>query len=157
MSLLPRGLSQVLAIEDVHAKAAISQLVARFDDAVNRRDVAEFALLWSPDATWEISEPMPLHVEGSENIVKTWQNMLGGTQWLFRGSFAGVVEVQGDRASGRWPCIETGTFVGGKGYDNRAMYEDTYVSLDGVWLFQRRKYIYFWLSNEKLPGSAQAH
>jgi ketosteroid isomerase-like protein len=153
MNPLPQGLSQSVAVGHVHA---ISQLVARFDDAVNRRDVAEFAQLWAPDATWEIGEPMPLHVEGAANIVKTWQQMLGGTQWLFRGSFAGVVDVQGDRASGRWPCIETGTFVDGKGYDNRAMYQDSYALRQGAWLFQSRKYIYFWLSNEKLPGSAQS-
>ncbi|MBX9848656.1 MAG: nuclear transport factor 2 family protein [Rhodocyclaceae bacterium] len=31
-------------------RAAIADLVARFDDAVNRRDVAEFSALWAIDA-----------------------------------------------------------------------------------------------------------
>jgi SnoaL-like domain len=34
--------------------AAITELVARFDDAVNRRDVGEFATLWADDAVWEL-------------------------------------------------------------------------------------------------------
>ncbi len=80
--------------------------------------------------------------------------MLSSTTWLFRGSFAGVVHINidGDSATGRWPCIETGTFVDGKGYDNRAMYQDRYVYRDGRWLFQHRRYLYLWLSNEKLLG-----
>jgi hypothetical protein len=132
---------------------AITQLVARFDDAVNRRDVEEFAALWEVNAVWEIGEPMPLHVKGVQDIVSTWQRMLSGTQWLFRGSFAGVIKLNESHAEGRWPCLETGTFADGKGYDNRAMYEDLYVRRNGIWLFAKRRYHYFWLSNAALPGS----
>jgi ketosteroid isomerase-like protein len=131
---------------------AINQLVARFDDAVNRRDIKEFTGLWHKDATWEIGEPMPMHVQGAQAIVEKWAGMLEGTQWLFRGSFAGVVSVDGDTATGRWPCIETGTFANGIGYDNRAFYEDQYVRSEGQWYFMQRRYIYLWLSSESLPG-----
>ena len=139
--------------------AAIMDLVSRFDDAVNRKDVAEFAGLWAEDATWEIGEPMPMQARGRDTIVKTWQGMVAGTEWLFRGSFMGVIDVTGDTASGRWPCVETGTFKAtdtapAKGYDNRALYEDRYVKHEGIWRFQHRRYLYLWLSSEKLPGSA---
>jgi ketosteroid isomerase-like protein len=132
---------------------AITDLVARFDDAVNRRDATAFAALWADDAVWEIGEPMPMRVEGARHIVDTWTRMIGGTRWLFRGSFAGVVNVDGDVARGRWPCIETGTFADGKGYDNRALYEDRYIKRGGGWRFQHRRYLYLWLSNEPLPGA----
>lgn len=134
-------------------RAAITDLVARFDDAVNRRDVAEFSSLWCNDAVWEIEAPMRMRTEGAAQIVATWQQMLGGTKWLFRGSFAGVLQVSGDEASGRWPCIETGTFADGKGYDNRAIYEDRYVRQDDRWLFQHRRYVYLWLSSDTVPGA----
>lgn len=137
-------------------RTAIAELVARFDDAVNRRDVSEFAGLWAPDAVWEIGDPMPMRTEGADAIVSTWQQMLGGTRWLFRGSFAGVVNVRDDRATGRWPCIETGTFADGRDYDNRALYEDVYVRHEGRWLFQHRRYLYLWLSDERLPGGPVA-
>jgi ketosteroid isomerase-like protein len=136
-----------------HDLLAITSLVARFDDAVNRRDATEFATLWADDAVWEIGEPMPMHVQGAHNIIDTWRHMLGSTNWLFRGSFAGVVTVDGDVAFGRWPCIETGNFVDGKGYDNRALYEDRYVKHGGHWRFHHRRYLYLWLSNEPLPGA----
>jgi ketosteroid isomerase-like protein len=148
------------AIDLLHAKAAITALVAQFDDAVNRRDVAEFEALWASDAVWEIGNPMPLHVEGARHIVETWTAMLNSTTWLFRGSFVGVVDLTGIEAkggayaTGRWPCVETGTFTDGKGYDNRAIYEDRYVREEGRWLFQRRHYRYLWLSTDKLPGGA---
>jgi ketosteroid isomerase-like protein len=133
--------------------AAITELVARFDDAVNRRDVGEFATLWADDAVWEIEEPMPMRTVGANEIVATWQQMLLGTKWLFRGSFIGVLEIDGDVATGRWPCVETGTFADGKGYDNRAIYEDIYVRRIGRWWFKERRYVYLWLSSEALPGA----
>jgi ketosteroid isomerase-like protein len=109
--------------------AAIMDLVARFDDAVNRKDTDEFAMLWAEDAIWEICEPMAMHAQGRDTIVETWTKMIAGTEWLFRGSFIGVLDVTGDTATGRWPCIETGTFKATDtapawGYDNRALYED---------------------------------
>ena len=139
--------------------AAILDLVARFDDAVNRKDAKEFGHLWAEDGVWDIGEPMPLHVQGRAAIVETWTHMIATTEWLFRGSFMGVVDITGDSATGRWPCVETGTFKASdsapaKGYDNRAFYDDRYVKREGKWFFQHRRYLYLWLSSEKLPGSA---
>jgi ketosteroid isomerase-like protein len=133
---------------------AIHDLVARFDDAVNRRDAAEFGRLWAPDAVWEIGDPRPMRIGGAEAILSTWRGMIDGTRWLFRGSFAGVVTLDGDRGVGRWPCIETGVFADGESYDNRALYEDIYVREEGRWLFGHRRYLYLWLSSETLRGAA---
>lgn len=135
-------------------QVAITDLVARFDDAVNRRDTMEFAALWTEDAVWEIGEPMPMHTHGRSQIVEIWTSMIAGTAWLFRGSFSGVVHVDGDTALGRWPCIETGAFTSGQGYDNRALYEDRYVRTAEGWRFAQRRYLYLWLSNDRLPGQA---
>jgi ketosteroid isomerase-like protein len=134
----------------------IEQLVARFDDAVNRRDPDEFRRLWTEDGVWEIGEPFPLTVRGADAVTATWAQMLGAMTWLFRGSFAGVLVVDGDGAQGRWPCVETGTFSDGRGYDNRAVYEDRYERRDGRWLFAHRRYLYLWLSQEPLPGAPVA-
>ncbi len=133
--------------------AQIGELVARFDDAVNRRDATEFAALWVQDGVWEIGDPLPMRVAGAAGIVATWSRMIAGTSWLFRGSFAGVVEISGDTANGRWPCIETGTFKDGRGYDNRAIYEDHYRRTPDGWRFAHRRYLYLWLSSETLPGA----
>ena len=135
-------------------RADIAGLVVRFDDAVNRRDADEIAQLWVDDAVWEIGDPLPMRVEGVKVIVAKWKAMVAATKWLFRGSFTGVIDVDGDRATGRWPCIETGTFVDGRGYDNRALYEDRYTRSADGWRFQHRRYLYLWLSNKALPGNA---
>ncbi|MGL6290498.1 MAG: nuclear transport factor 2 family protein [Silanimonas sp.] len=132
---------------------AIFDLVARFDDAVNRRDAAEFRALWAEDAVWEIGEPRPMRVEGAATIADTWLGMVKATQWLFRGSFTGVVSIEDDTATGRWPCAETGVFADGTPYDNRSIYRDTYVKRDGRWLILSRHYTYLWLSGERLPGA----
>lgn len=93
-----------------------------------------------------------MHVEGKSVIVETWTQMIAGTQWLFRGSFEGVLSVDGDSATGNWPCVERGVFADGTGYDNLAQYEDTYVRENGKWKFKSRKYVYFWLSSEPISG-----
>ncbi len=138
-----------------NSESAIRQLVARFDDAVNRRDAEEFSSLWATDGVWEIGEPRPLRVEGASTIIETWKMMLSGTQWLFRGSFEGVLNIDGDRAAGRWPCVEQGVFADGASYDNRAYYDDEYVFVDGEWKFLSRRYVYLWISDGVLSGEAQ--
>ena len=77
---------------------------------------------------------------------------------MFRGSFAGVVAFDGTTGTGRWPCIETGNLAAipdgpPPGYDNRAIYEDVYVKVAGTWLFSSRKYVYLWLSTDKVAGA----
>ena len=137
----------------------IGQLVARFDDATNRGDVEGFRALSAEDAVWEIMEPRPMRAEGVDAIVAKWQALLDVAQWFFRGSFVGVVDVDGDTALGRWPCVETSTIAAPadaahSGYDNRAFYEDAYVRRNGAWLFSRRRYVCFYISDAPLPGRA---
>lgn len=137
---------------------AIYDLVARFDDAVNRRDRTEFRTLWAEDGTWAIGAPRELSVQGVDQIEDTWWKMTMALEWMFRGSFAGVVTLDGMTGRGRWPCIETGNSAAtadgpGPGYDNRAIYEDLYVKKEGIWLFQKRNYVYLWLSTDRLPGA----
>lgn len=140
--------------------SAILDLVARFDDAVNRRDRAEFRSLWADDAIWEIGDPRPMRTQGADQITENWYNMTDQFEWLFRGSFAGVVILDGDNGTGHWPCVETDAYAKRDGnnpqpgYDNRAVYEDTYIRRDVQWFFSRRRYLYLWLSSQALPGHA---
>jgi ketosteroid isomerase-like protein len=136
---------------------ALFDLVARFDDAVNRLDVAEFATLWTEDAVWAIGDPLHLRVEGRDAIVATWSGQLGKVTWLFRGSFAGLTDIKGDHATGRWPCVETGAWTDGRGYDNRSYYDDEYRRVGGRWLFARRRYVYLWLSEATVGGAPIPH
>ena len=135
----------------------ITQLVARFDDATNIRDADGFRTLWTHDAEWRIGEPRPMHAKGIDDIVSHWQGLLDRAEWFFRGSYAGVVDVDGDAGVGRWPCLEMSTVAHPEdpkrsGYDNRAVYEDRYVRRDGRWLFASRSYVYFWISDAPIPG-----
>ena len=137
---------------------AVHDLVARFDDAVNRRDRDEMRKLWAEDSVWSIGHPRPMSVRGADQIIETWWQMTISSEWMFRGSFAGVVTIDGTTGTGRWPCIETGNLAAipdgpPPGYDNRAIYEDVYVKIGGTWLFGSRNYIYLWLSTDKVAGA----
>jgi ketosteroid isomerase-like protein len=64
-------------------RTAIAELVARFDDAVNRRDVKEFASLWHKDALWEVGEPMPMQVQGADATVQKMDGNASGHAMAF--------------------------------------------------------------------------
>ena len=136
------------ASDDFHA---IMALVAKFDDAVNRRDHEEFCALWTETAVWEIGPPRTMRIEGADKIRATWAKMIEQTVWLFRGSFLGSVNFDGDKAQGRWPCIEAGSFREEGKYDNYAIYHDRYVRTPSGWQFATRRYEYLRLTTDILP------
>ena len=135
----------------VSDRDAIARLAATFDDAVNRRSVEGFCALWAQDAEWTIGPPREMRAVGIEDIRRTWTAMLEQTVWLFRGSYAGVIDVDGDVARGRWPCTEVGSFKAEGKYENFAMYEDEYRRTDGGWVFARRSYAYLRLTTDIVP------
>lgn len=44
-------------------------------------------------------------------IVEAWYTMTGHFDWLFCRSFAGVVPLNGDSGTGRWPCVTSGSYL----------------------------------------------
>ena len=155
----PEVASSPVSSPSASDRELIGQLVARFDDATNRRDEDGFRALWTKDASWSIGQPRPMSVTGLDAIVAEWHRLLGATEWFFRASYAGIVDVSGDEAVGRWPCLEMSTVshpqsAAHSGYENRAFYEDYYVRREDRWLFSKRRYVYFWISDAPIKGQA---
>lgn len=138
-------------------RLAIFELVARFEDALKRRDRVRFRSLWAGDAIWEVCDPLPMRMPGTDQDAGLHHNMVGQSEQLFRGSFGGIVILDGDKAKGRWPCIRTRAGGGAgqpPGCCNRAIHEDTYVKRDGRWLFSSRRRLHLWMPIHRLPGHA---
>jgi ketosteroid isomerase-like protein len=124
----------------------IAELVHRYSDAVTRKDRAQWAATWADDAHWELGKGRV--ATGKADIVTMWQQAIdryvvvvqmvhNGTVNL-DGAGDGAGDGDGDTASGRWYISEhvsrntgvLGIMVG--------WYDDTYVRIDGAWLFSSR-------------------
>lgn len=147
-------------IESLATHAEIRDLVARFSDAVNRRDFDAFGCLFADDGIWEIGEPFPRRAAGREDVVMMFRNLAGPWAFFFQMTHTGVIDVASDRqaATARWEIQELArTPDGSQSYDNVAMYYDRLVRAhDGTWLFAERRYRYVWVSSADLGGRAMS-
>lgn len=50
---------------------AVTQTIAAFTDAINRRDFAVFRTLWTPDAVWAIDPPIDARFSGVGAIAES--------------------------------------------------------------------------------------
>jgi ketosteroid isomerase-like protein len=117
-------------------REAISALVHRYADAVVRRDQAQWASTWAENAEWQLAPGRS--VEGRGAIVGLWVKAMGGFAAVVQTVTNGAVDVDGDAASGRWYVNEHFCRADGVAGILLAYYDDTYVRVDGQWLFASR-------------------
>jgi ketosteroid isomerase-like protein len=115
----------------------IRDLVARYSDAVNRRDTEAWADTWAEDASWQILGRAP---EGRAAIVALWQKMMSGFPFVVQMPSEGVVELSGDEASGRFYLTEYGRSADGTGLLTLAVYHDRFRREPDRWRFCERRF-----------------
>jgi ketosteroid isomerase-like protein len=121
----------------VSDELAIRNLVARYADAVARRDEAAWSATWTDDGEWHV---MGQSNKGREAVVKTWNQLMGGLEFVIQLASTGLVELDGDRATGRWYITEHGRFPGGAALLNLGVYHDEYRYTEQGWRFARRRF-----------------
>ena len=134
---------------------AIRDLVCRYADAVCRRDQDAWGATWAEDGVWQL--PGAPRMEGREAIVGLWTNAMSGFPFVVQLINYGVLDIDGDRASGRWYLTENLQFADGGGMYNVGCYQDKYVRREGQWLFAERHYTVLYNDEGKgdMTGTAQ--
>jgi ketosteroid isomerase-like protein len=120
-------------------RESIAGLVHRYADAVVRRDQTQWASTWAPNAKWHLGPGRS--VEGREAIVELWVKAMGGFAAVVQVVNNGEVHVDGDVATGRWYINEHFSRRDGVTGMLLAYYDDTYVNVDGHWLFASRSLV----------------
>ena len=138
------------AVED---ELSIRNLVARYTDAVNQRDIGAFRELWTDDAVWEIGPPLQSSAEGIDEIVALLSRLLQAEKYFMQMTHSGVIEIKGDRATARFVERERGRGESTY-YDCLAVYEDVLVREAAGWLFAKRFYQYRFLDQSPFAGEA---
>lgn len=117
---------------------AIRQLVARYADAVNRRDETLWASTWDEAGVWMLPGR---EVSGREAVVDLWRAAMGGFEFVAQLIYQGTIEINENRATGRWYLSEhlrpAGTDAG---RFTIGTYADEYVRHGDEWFFARRQY-----------------
>jgi ketosteroid isomerase-like protein len=117
---------------------AIRDLVARYCHAIGEADDAAFADTWSPDGEWLV---LGAHLRGRDAILAHYQKLVAGVRFVVQFAHDGIVELDGDRANGRWQIHELLQWKTGAGGRNIGRYRDRYVRCaDGRWRFALREF-----------------
>ena len=116
----------------------IRNLVARYADAVCRRDQEDWSATWAEDGLWQL--PGAPVTKGRDNIVQLWAGAMAGFPFVAQLIQNGTVEVAGDSATGRWYITEHLKFANGNGMFNIGVYQDKYTRTADGWKFAERYY-----------------
>jgi uncharacterized protein (TIGR02246 family) len=126
-------------VDDLTPRESIAALVHRYADAVVRRDKTQWAATWALDATWHLGQGRS--VVGRDAIVELWVKAMGGFAAVVQMVNNGEVQVDGDTAAGRWYINEHFSRADGVAGLLLAYYDDTYVRVEGHWLFASRSLV----------------
>jgi ketosteroid isomerase-like protein len=128
---------------------ALRNLMARYVDAVNRRDGAAWAATWAEDGSWDL---LGTAINGRDNIVGLWQQMMSGFEFAIMMPSSCLFEIDGDQASGHWYLQEYTRDLEGHSTTVLSRYQDSYSRVDGQWLYQSRAYHFLYQGSADLSG-----
>jgi SnoaL-like domain len=114
----------------------IADLVHRYCDAVVRKDKAQWAATWAPDAHWDLGRGRAM--DGVDAIVDYWVGAVDGFNAIVQVAHNGQAEVDGATGTGRWYISEHMQRRDGSTGLLLAYYDDTYSVFEGQWRFASR-------------------
>jgi hypothetical protein len=120
---------------------AIRNLLARYGDAVCRRNAESWIATWAPDCTWDLGGGRV--TSGHDETLALWRTSIAKYPWVAQlpasGSVASI-DGDGDAAQGQWYVLELNHTLDGTGVLHLAHYADTYVRRPDGWRFQTRRF-----------------
>ncbi len=137
-------------IQELRDELAIHELVARYSDAVRRRDEKAWADTWTEDGVWNVG---PTHAKGRESVVKTWSGLMDLFRFVIQMPQSGIVELDGDNARGTWQVMELGWPREGDASCTLGVYDDRYCRTDAGWRFAERTFRFVYMGPPDLSGS----
>lgn len=119
----------------------INDLVHRYADAVVHRDADRWSATWSADAVWELGKGR--RVEGRDAILALWNSAMDGFSAVVQNVMNGAADLDesAGTGTGRWYILEHWQRVDDSRGILLAYYDDSYVRVDGDWLFASRELV----------------
>ena len=117
---------------------AVRDLVARYCDAVCRRDPHAWAATWAADCTWDLGGGRV--VTGRDAALEPWTSAIARYPWVAQLAPTGTVEITGDTGRGSWWVLELNHLLDGTGALHLGHYDDEYRRTDEGWQFASRRF-----------------
>ncbi len=129
---------------------ALRELMSRYVDAVQRRDVEAWAATWDANGSWNL---VGTEVSGKTAVVALWQQMMAGFEFALMLPSSCLFHIDGDHASGQWYLQEYTRDLDGNASSIVSRYLDTYTKRDGQWLYLSRQCELIYHGATDLSGS----
>jgi ketosteroid isomerase-like protein len=141
-------MSDFQAIAD---RVEIEALRGEFTDAAMMRDYDRAALLFTPDCVVRMPH-VPVELNGLDEIRAWGERVPAMVDYLVQNTHPGIIELDGDTASGRAYIQELIHLRDGSSHVNYAIYHDRYRRTDDGWKFTERVYEIRYLDTTPLAG-----
>lgn len=134
------------------ARDPIAELVHLYADAVVHRNPEQWSGTWAPDAHWNLGRGRV--VDGRDAILNLWNGAMDGFVAVVQTVLNGTYELDEDAGtgSGRWYVQEHWLRISGDVGKLLAHYDDSYVRVDGRWLFGSRELTIHYGGPQDLSG-----
>ena len=134
-------------------RVEIEALRGEFTDAAMMRDRARLASLFTPDGALRMPN-IPVELVGREEIRLGGERLQAQWDFFVQTTHPGMIQLDGDTASGRAYIQELARARDGRQGMNYAVYHDRYRRTDDGWKFTERVYEVSYLDPTPLAGSA---
>ena len=136
-------------------RVEIEALRGEFTDCAMMRDRARLASLFTPNGVLRMPN-VPAEMVGREEIRAQGEQLQSVWDFFVQNSHSGVIELDGDTATGRTYIHELARTLDGREGQNFAIYHDKYARTAEGWKFSERVYEVRYLDTTPLGGAAPA-
>ena len=140
-------------LQAIADRVEIEALRGEFTDAAMMRDRARFASLFTEDGALRMPD-IPVELLGREEIRAGGEALQARWDFFVQTTHAGVIELDGDTATGRTYIQELFRTLDGLEGQNFAIYHDRYRRTADGWRFTERVYEVRYRDTTPLTGSA---
>jgi ketosteroid isomerase-like protein len=137
-------------------RVEIGALQGEFTDSVMMRDYDRAAALFTPDGALRMPN-VPVELTGQEQIRAWGERVPDVVEFLVQNTHPGIIQLDGDTASGRAYMSEVIRLLDGTSELNYAIYHDRYQRTPDGWKFTERVYEVRYHDTSSLAGSAPSH
>jgi hypothetical protein len=123
---------------DTADELAIRNLLARYGDAVCRRDPDAWVATWARDCTWDLGGGRV--TRGRDETLELWRTSIAKYPWVAQLPTSGTVGLIDGEARGNWYVLELNHVADGSGVLHLGHYDDVYVHEEGEWRFGSRRF-----------------
>ncbi|MGI5327397.1 nuclear transport factor 2 family protein [Actinomadura nitritigenes] len=140
-------------LQAIADRVEIEALRGEFSDSAMMRDRARLASLFTEDGALRMPD-IPVELLGREEIRAGGEALQARWDFFVQTTHAGVIELDGDTATGRTYIQELFRTLDGVEGQNFAIYHDRYRRTPDGWKFAERVYEVRYLDTTPLAGSA---